>query len=184
VLVVRDQTLAMRDLFGGPARGVDGLLGLDVLMRFRIVIDPKAEVVSIMTPQGLAAGSAAPCLRVDGGLRLPVEVEGKSLWFQLDTGASHSSLTTSGIAQLSGGDARATPSFRSVRAPGGTRLSVRELRNLSVRVSGASFSDVALPVIDRPTGASGFPLHGVLGADLVLRCRATLDSGRLLLEVL
>lgn len=184
VLVVRDQTLAMRDLFGGPARGVDGLLGLDVLMRFRIVIDPKTKEVSIMTPSRASAGSAAPCLRIDGGLRVPVQVEGKSLWFQLDTGASHTSLTAAGIAQLPGGAARAVPSFRSVLAPGGARVSVRELRSLEVRVSGASFTDVSMPVIDRPAGPSGFPLHGVLGADLVLRCRTTLDSGTLVLEVL
>ncbi|MEZ5964125.1 MAG: pepsin/retropepsin-like aspartic protease family protein [Planctomycetota bacterium] len=184
VLVVRDQTLSMRDLFGGPSRGVDGLLGLDVIVRFRLVIDPKERTVAISTPTGSVAGSTAPCLRVDGGLRVPVQVEGKSLWFQLDTGASHTSLTAAGIAQLPGGAARAVPGYRAVHAPGGERISVRELQNLQVRVSGASFSDVTLPVIDRPTGASGFPLHGVLGADLVLRCRTTLESGLLLLEVL
>lgn len=184
VLVVDDPVLAMRDLFGGPDRGVDGLLGLDVLVRFRIVVDPDAATVSIVTPTGLRGGSSAPCLRVDGGLRVPVQVEGRSLWFQLDTGASHTSLTAAGLAQLPGGDARARPSFRTVLAPGGARVSVRELANLDVRVSGASFADVTLPVIDRPTGSSGFPLHGVLGADLALKCRLTLDSGRLLLEVL
>lgn len=184
VLVVRDQTLSMRDLYAGPERGVDGLLGLDVLTRFRVVLDPKARAATFTTPSGLAAGNAAPCLRVDGGLRVPVVVEGRSLWFQLDTGASHSSLTDAGLALVPGGAPRAAASFKSVYAPGGGRVSVRELRNVEVRVAGALFADVALPVIDRPSGSTGFPLHGVLGADLVLRCRTILDSGRLLLEVL
>jgi len=184
VLVVRDQTLSMRDLFGGPGRGVDGLLGLDVLTRFRIVIDPAARAVTLSTASGLTAGNAAPCLRVDGGLRVPVEVEGRSLWFQLDTGASRTSLTAAGLALVPGGEARAAAAFRTVHAPGGSRVAVRELRNVEMRAAGAPFTGVTLPVIDRPTGASGFPLHGVLGADLVLRCRAILDSGRLLLEVL
>ncbi len=184
VLVVRDQTLSMRDLFGGPERGVDGLLGLDVLTRFRVVLDPKAKSLTLTTATGLSAGNAAPCLRVDGGLRVPVMISGRSLWFQLDTGASHTSLTDAGLTLVPGGAPRAVASFRSVHAPGGARVSVRELRNVDLRVAGALFADVALPVIDRPLGPSGFPLHGVLGADLVLRCRAILDSGRLLLEVL
>jgi predicted aspartyl protease len=184
VLVVRDQTLSMRDLFGGPERGVDGLLGLDVLTRFRVVIDPNARSVTLSTATGLAAGNAAPCLRIDGGLRVPVEVEGKSLWFQLDTGASRSSLTAAGLALVPGGEARAVASYSAVHAPGGARVAVRELRGVTMRVAGAPFSAVSLPVIDRPRGPSGFPLDGVLGADLVLRCRAVLDTGKLLLEVL
>jgi hypothetical protein len=183
VLVVRDQILAMRDLLSGPGRAVDGLLGLDVIGRFHVVVDPAARTVNFASKRGLNAGNAAPCLRVDGGLRVPVQVEGRDLWFQLDTGASHSSLAESGLALLPGGAARAAPSHRAVHTPGGQRFSVRELRSVEVRVAGARFEDVSLPVIDRAPTPSGFPLHGVLGADLVLRCRLHLDGGKVLLEI-
>lgn len=183
VVVVKDQTLAMRDLLSGPGRAVEGLLGLDVIGRFQVVVDPAAKVVRFATKRGLTAGNAAPCLRIDGGLRVPVQVEGRDLWFQLDTGASHSSLAESGVALLPGGEQRAAVSHRAVHSPGGQRFSVRELRAVDVRVAGARFEQVSLPVIDRPPTPSGFPLHGVLGADLVLRCRMHLDSGKMLLEI-
>ncbi len=183
VLVVSDQVLAMRDLFGGPGRAVDGLLGLDVIGRFRVEVDAVARRLTIASPRGLAAAHAVPALRVDGGLRIPVVVEGRSLWFQLDTGASHSSLTPAGVRELPGGDDRAAAGFRVVHSPGGTRYSVRELRGLEVRASGAAFAGIDLPVVDRPGGETGLPLHGVLGADLVSRCRMVFDSGRVALEV-
>lgn len=183
VLVVSDQVLAMRDLFGGPGRAVDGLLGLDVIVRFRVEVDAKARLLTVSSPRGIDAAHAVPALRVDGGLRIPVVVEGRSLWFQLDTGASHSSLTPAGVRELPGGDLRAAAGFRIVHSPGGTRYSVRELRSLEVRASGAIFSEVDLPVVDRPAGATGLPLHGVIGADLVSRCRMIFERGRLVLEV-
>lgn len=62
------------------------------------------------------------------------------------------------------------------------RRSLEHYDNALFKIPAASGG--SLPVIDRPLGPSGFPLHGVLGADLVLRCRAILDSGRQLLEVL
>ncbi len=93
-----------------------------------------------------------------------------------DTGASHSSLTSLGVDNLPPGR-RAAPSFRRVRTVGGGMIAVRELRDLVLRVSDARFRGVVLPIVDRGSGGS-FPVHGVLGMDLLGRCRVTFDRGR------
>ena len=103
--------------------------------------------------------------------------------FVLDTGASHSSLTTLGLELLPGRGARATPSYRRVRTVGGSGVAVQEVRNLVMRCSEARFLQVALPVVDRGL-PSLFPVHGVLGIDLLSRCRVTLDRGRVRLTAL
>lgn len=183
VLVVEDARLALRDPFGGPARRLGALLGLDVLMRFRCTLDPARRSVVLQEPHADAERGSTPCLFVEGRLLVPVEVEDRRLWFALDTGASHSSLTAAGLEQLPGGEERAREVFRSVRSPGGGRIAVREVRGLSLRVSAVRFRDVDLPVVHRQPPEL-FPLHGVLGADLLQRCRATLDAGWLQLETL
>ena len=115
------------------------------------------------------------------GWVVPVTIEGRHLWFILDTGASHSSLTEEGLEALPDGDRRATSSYRRVRSAGGSTVSVRTLTNLVVHVAGNRFSGVELPLVPRNTSGL-FPIHGVLGADLLLLCRLTLDGGRLRLE--
>ena len=103
------------------------------------------------------------------------------MWFVLDTGASHSSLTPVGIGVLAGGSTRATPGFRRVRTAGGGALSVRQVRNLVLRVSQTRFPGVDLPIVAREEDTL-FPVHGVLGVDLLRNCRLTLDRGRVRLE--
>jgi hypothetical protein len=117
------------------------------------------------------------CVRAEGRCLVPVVVEGARLWFVLDTGASHSSLTALGLSRIPGGDERAVPSFRRVRTVGGGLVAVKEVRDLVLRCSDARFLQVTLPVVNRGR-AEVFPVHGVLGIDLLSRCRVTLDRGR------
>ncbi len=181
VVVVDDGRLAMRDVFGGPERVTVGVLGLDVIGLFRMTLDPVRKSLVLELPRGLAEAVSVQCVRVDGRCLVPVAVEGRRLWFVLDTGASHSSLTPAGLAALPGGDRRATAGFRRVRTAGGGSLSVREVHNLVLRVSQARFPGVDLPIVER--GASPlFPVHGVLGIDLLRECRVVLDHGRARLE--
>ena len=177
VLIVDDDALRLRDLYGGAERVPRGVLGLDLLASVRLTLDPERQSVTLELPQGLPEGQSVQCVRVDGRCLVPVHVEGLRLWFVLDTGASHSSLTEAGVRMLPGGDRRAVPSFRRVRTVGGGSVSVREVRDLVLRCSEARFLGVSLPVVAR--GANGsFPVHGVLGVDLLSRCRVTLDRGR------
>jgi hypothetical protein len=63
------------------------------------------------------------------------------------------------------------------------QFSVRTVQGLVVTVSEVRFRGVDLAVIDRAP-SKVFPVHGVLGADLLLQCRTTLDGGRIRLEPL
>lgn len=183
VLVVEDRALRLRDLHGGPERVPRGVLGLDLLAACRMTVDPERGSVVLEPPVGLPTERSVQCVRVEGRCLVPVTVEGLRLWFVLDTGASHSSLTEAGVQRLVDGDARAVPTFRRVRTVGGGVVAVREVRDLVLRCSGARFRDVALPVVQR--GASTlFPVHGVLGVDLLRRCRLTFDRGRARLTAL
>ncbi|MCA8965330.1 MAG: aspartyl protease family protein [Planctomycetes bacterium] len=176
-LVVADEALRLRDLQGGPARVPRGVLGLDLLAAFRLTLDPERASVVLELPTGLAESESVQCVRAEGRCLAPAVVEGVRLWFVLDTGASHSSLTQEGVAALPGGDARAVPAFRRVHTVGGNLIAVREVRDLVLRSSSARFQGITLPVV--PRHASGlFPVHGVLGIDLLSRCRVTLDHGR------
>lgn len=181
VLVVDDERFSLRDLHGGPEQPVRGVLGLDLLALFRITLDARRGSVVLEMPRGLSPSASERCVRADGRCLVPVAIEGVQLWFVLDTGASHSSLTTIGLQQLPGGDSRAVPAFRRVRTTGGGAIAVREVRDLVLRVSAARFRGVNLPVVARQPG-SVFPVHGVLGNDLLLSCRTTLDGGRVRLQ--
>jgi predicted aspartyl protease len=177
VLVVADDALALRDLHGGPSRTPAGVVGLDLLSAFRLSIDPERSSIVVERPIGLAESESVQCVRLEGRCLVPVVVEGVRLWFVMDTGASHSSLTVEGLAALPGGQSRAQPAFRRVRTLGGGTFAVREVVDLVLRVGVARFQGVRLPVVDRKQ-SEFFPVHGVLGFDLLSRCRMTLDRGR------
>lgn len=183
VLVVSDRALHMRDLHGGPEHVPRGVLGLDLIAAARLTLDPERGSVVLELPQGLPTVDSVQCVRAEGRCLVPVVIEGKRLWFVLDTGASHSSLTTLGLKQLPDGESRAVASFRRIRTVGGGLASVREVRDLVLRCSDARFLRVTLPVVNRGTSEL-FPVHGVLGIDLLSRCRVTLDRGRARLTAL
>ena len=52
---------------------------------------------------------------------------------------------------------------------------------VQIRCAPVRFDGVDLPVVPRRAGVL-FPVHGVLGADLLQQCRVTLDQGRVRLE--
>ncbi|MAD33648.1 MAG: hypothetical protein CMJ88_07810 [Planctomycetes bacterium] len=177
VMVVADSALQLRDLHGGAERAPRGVLGLDLIGACRLTIDPERGGVVLAVSQGLPVERSVQCARVEGRCLVPVIVEGAQLWFVLDPGASHSSLTSSGLARIAGGRERAAAAFRRVRTVGGGVVAVRELRGIVLRCSEARFLQVTLPIVDR--GHSDFfPVHGVIGIDLLSRCRVTLDRGR------
>jgi len=122
-------------------------------------------------------------LWVEDNLLVEVRIEGRRLWFVLDTGASASSLSEVGLQMLPGGERRALQRFGKVYSPGGVKLSARMVEGLVLELSGVRFIGVDLQVVEREAPEL-FPVHGVLGADLLMRCRTTMDSGRIHLESL
>jgi predicted aspartyl protease len=178
VAIVPDANLSLRDRHGGPEHNVEGVLGLDLLASLRFTLDPERRSVILETSRGLSAQDSVQTLLADGRCLCPLAVEGQRLWFVLDTGASHSSLTNAGLRLLAGGESRAVAAYRRVHTLAGSQVSVREVRQLVLRASEVIFRDVVLPVIQREESGS-FPVHGVLGLDLLWRCRMTFDRGRL-----
>jgi hypothetical protein len=175
VLVVEDERLAMRSPLGGPKHPPTGVVGLDVLSRFRTTFDPDRKSVVFESPRQVPDEHAVLLVLNSGWLQLPVLVEGVKMWFILDTGASHTSLTDRGLRLLPGGNARAMIDHRYDHTVGGTTVLVRKVPDLTIQVSAVLFPNATLPVVERPQ--SGFPVHGVLGADLLMRCRVTIDRG-------
>jgi predicted aspartyl protease len=177
VLIVDDERLQLRDMFGGAERSPQAVLGLDLLALFRLTLDPQRHSVVLELPRGLAEDDSVQCVRAEGRCLVPVAVEGTRLWFVLDTGASHSSLSEAGLLALPDGAARAVAGYRRIRTASGPGTAVREVRDLVLRLSQVRFRGVTLPVIQRES-AGAFPVHGVIGADLLLQCLVTLDRGR------
>ncbi|MEM7199548.1 MAG: pepsin/retropepsin-like aspartic protease family protein [Planctomycetota bacterium] len=178
VLVVEDARLQLRE---GGASGPHAVIGLDVITRFRAIYDPQRRSITFQTSKGLASPESVPCVWVDDRLLVAVVVEDRQLWFALDTGASRSSLTDRGLTRLPGGARRAHETYWRVHTPGGVRVAVQVVRGLLLEVSDVRLPGVDLPVVEREPSAF-FPLDGVLGADLLLRCRVTLDAGRVRIE--
>jgi hypothetical protein len=182
VLVIDDAAFELRDLYsdphGGPIRMPRAVLGLDLIGACRLTLDPERKSVVLELPRGLPVEQSVQCVRVEGRCLVPVFVDDVRMWFVLDTGASRSSLAEAGLMALPGGANRAVPSEPlTVYKVGGVTKSVYEVRDLVIRCSQARFLGVTLPVVPRdPEGA--FPVHGVLGIDLLGRCRVTLDRGR------
>lgn len=175
--VVDDAAMQLRDAYGGLQRAPRGVLGLDVLGSLRLTLDPERGSVLLERPRGLPEAQSVPCVRVEGRCLVPVVIDDVRLWFVLDTGASDSSFTEAGLERLPGGVGRASPAFRRVRTLGGAAVAVREVRDVTLRCSEARFVGATFAVVDRERSTL-FPVHGVLGVDLLCRCRMILDRGR------
>jgi hypothetical protein len=180
VLVLDDDRLSLRNLSGGLDNPLMGIIGIDVLSRFRFILDMSQQVALLERPRELLDRNTEPCLAVEGCLAMPVRVDGVTMWFILDTAASHSSLTKRGLADLPGGDRRATPDYRSLKSLGESFVS-KKVSGVVVQTSAVKFTGIDFPVVDR-VSVGVFPVHGVLGVDLLRHCRMTLDGGRILLE--
>ncbi len=169
------------DLRSGESDGVDGLIGFDLLSRLRFTFDPERRSLVLGAPRGTTGSDlAVHCLHEQGCVLAPVRIQRREFWFLLDSGASSSSLTPTGYDALVEGRGPGELTHRSVHGPGGERLAVVEVPEVSLEVAGARFSGLTLPVIRRsPEPGSLLPVHGVLGGDLLLRCRTTYDSGAL-----
>ncbi len=179
-LILPDERMSLRDDSGGPDDPPMGIIGLDVLSRFRFVLDMSQNLARLEPPQVLNTRAAEPCLAIEGCLALPVLVDGVTMWFILDTAASHSSFTKRGLRDLPGGERRATADLRALKSLGSTFLS-KKVSDVVVQTSAVKFTGIEFPVIDR-IGLGIFPVHGVFGVDLLRKCRMTLDGGRVLLE--
>ena len=172
---------AVRDLdatssvASAPGRPVAGVLGANVLGRFVLEIDPAAATVRLLDPavEGLVEGPGVLRLRRERGvgsrLRLPLQVDGRTIWPLIDTGATRTHLDArrldlpllterEGLARASGPGGEAVQTFR-----------VHEAR--AVQLAGRELGP--LRVIDRRRPA-GVP--GLAGQDVLAQFRLRIDG--------
>jgi hypothetical protein len=164
-----------------PDESAAALVGLDLLSRYRVTLDPERSTARFELPRGQTMRDAIHTVLCDGRVMVPVACESTQLWFVLDTGASRSSLTPDGLRSLPGGERRARNTLNTVSGPGGSSAVAREVGGLVLEVAGLRVAGASLPVVDR-AHSPWFPIHGVLGSDILGECTITLDQGRLRLD--
>ncbi len=179
VCMVRD--LGRTSSISDPAEvPVAGVLGIDVLRRFRVVFDAELGVVRLLDPDGVEPlprkGDAVVRMRRQNlfGMRVvvPVEVAGEMARPLLDTGASRT--------YVDGARLDLDPSFVvegvEVRGSGAQNSSLRTLTYFKldhVTLAGQLTGPVTL--IDRDRGAF---TPGLLGLDILGQYSIELDFGR------
>ena len=157
------------------------VVGLDLLARYRVTLDPGDGTALFELPNGQPVEDSVQSLLVDGRVLVPVECESTRLWFILDTGATRSSLSPVGLRALPGGERRGRDVSLRADSPGGSSPVVRQVNGLVLQIGDLRVARVDLPVVGRAASPQ-FPVHGVLGSDILRRCRITFDKGLLRLS--
>jgi predicted aspartyl protease len=161
-------------------RTISGLLGADYLSTFDLDLDLPRGKLALYDTKGCArepipwttANTPIPLERPRPYVILaPVEIDGRTLLAQLDTGASISLISRKGAARLG-----ITPEMQgpgpSARGIGRQLLPLRTFTVASVRLGPAEYRDVTL-AFGAPAG--GFVFDMLLGLDL-LRSRRVFIS--------
>lgn len=181
VLIVEDSRLALQDAFGGPRHPPRAILGLDVLTRFLLTMDPVQGTLRLEESRPHRGSVVMAARFVDGCMVIPIKVDGVEMWFILDSAASHSSLTETGLHALPGGTRRAQPELRRPKSLSGRSYITRKATGVVMQTPELQFTNLELPVVRR-LGQGLFPVHGVIGADLLRYCRVTMGAGGVRLE--
>ena len=151
---------------------VGGVLGVDVLGRFLVEIDPEAGMMRLFEPADLPAGDRVR-LRLESRLgpriEVPVHVDGRRVWMLLDTGADRT--------YVKGKKARLTPyavregvRVQGTGTGGETRRDLAFYRVDSVDIGSSSIRDMTLIGRTRPWWSDG-----LLGLDVLTRLHGWYD---------
>ncbi len=160
------------------ADGAAGLLGSDYLSVFDLDLDLAAGTLGIYAMQDCATGAipwslpfvTVPATRPKAGVLLvPVQIDGRILQAELDTGAVASLVTARGAARLglaaNPSDARAGPALRGV---GRQEMAVQIREFAEIRFGPLVLRDAHLAV-GAPAG--GYPFDMILGLDILRDAR-------------
>lgn len=168
---VRDlgSTSSIRDPDEVP---VGGVLGIDVLGRFLMEIDPDDGVIRLFEPADLPGGERVR-LRLEAGmgprLEVPVEVDGERVWMLLDTGADRTYVKGK-KADLTPYTVRKGARVQGTGTGGETRRDLPYYRVESVDVGDSSLRDMTLVGRARPWWSDG-----LLGLDVLARLHGWYD---------
>ncbi|MBA2321812.1 MAG: aspartyl protease family protein, partial [Deltaproteobacteria bacterium] len=167
---VRDlgSTSSITDPTEGPVAGV---LGIDVLRRFVVVIDPVAATLTLRRPTRRPA--AHHRMRREGGvgprMLVAVEVDGHRLRPVLDTGADQTWVRGAG-ADLVAAQVREGVRVRGTGVPGGQVRTLRYYHVPELGFGGQIARDLVFIERSRPWWSDG-----LLGLDVIGQFRGTYD---------
>jgi predicted aspartyl protease len=170
---------------GGNAH-VDGVLGLDVLTRYKAVINCRTKLIFFkvvptrqMQLSGIAASekfTRVPLRQEENGaLTAPCSIHGQPARLLVDTGSFVTTFTEPVLKSLGIG---LEPTHLTARFPGGTRrkvnaAQVNDLKIGDFKVSPGKFGVAALPNFAPRQGSS--IMFGILGMDTLYSCQAIID---------
>lgn len=154
---------------------VGGVLGIDVLGRFLLEIDPGAGVMRLYDPgqRPGSAGGASVRLRREASLgtrmELPVTVDGAPLWMLLDTGADRTYVKGK-AADLTPYTVREAVRVRGTGKGGGVTRDLAYYRVQELGVGDAALHGLTLLGRARPWWSDG-----LLGLDVISRFHGWYD---------
>jgi predicted aspartyl protease len=165
---------------------VDGILGLDILLRHKVVINCRSRLIFFKVDRARqmhlsAVASSAKFTRVplrreeNGALTVPCWIHGQSARLLVDTGAFVTTFHESFLKLLG---IASEPTRISARFPTGATQRIRAARinDLTVgnfRVPPDKFGVTALP--NFATQQGGTLVGGILGMDMLYICHAIID---------
>ena len=180
--------VALRDSihFGAGATHVDGVLGLDILLRHKAVVNCRTKLVFFKVDQGrrINLGSVAafekftriPIQREENGaLTVPCSIGGQQTRLLVDTGAFVTMLHQGFIKSLGLGAEPTRISAQFARG-GSTRISAAKLDDFHIggfKVPREKFGVAPLPRFALQQGGTG--IAGIVGMDTLYIHRAIID---------
>jgi len=173
---VRD--LGSTSSIGDPREGpVAGVLGMDVLRRFVVVVDPGAATLTLRPPsRPRDRGQEMHRLRKEGGvgprLLVRLDVEGRRLDPVLDTGADQT-WVRGAVADLVVTHVRDGVRVRGTGIPGGQVRTLRYYHIPEVGIGGQKAHDLVFIERSRPWWSDG-----LLGLDVLGQFRGIYDFPR------
>jgi predicted aspartyl protease len=172
---------------GGTGAGhVDGVLGLDILLRHKAVINCRTKLVFFKVDQGRgmnlsSIASSGKFTRVsmqrqqNGALIVPCSIRGQAMSLLVDTGAF---VTTFHEAFVKSLGIASEPTRISAQFAGGAskRISAAKINDLNIggfKVPPEKFGVAPLPQFALQQGSS--KIAGILGMDTLYICHAIID---------
>ncbi len=171
---------------GAGEAHVDGVLGLDVLSRYKAVINCRTKLIFFkvdrtrqMRLSGIAASEKFTRVPLreeeNGALTAPCSIHGQPARLLVDTGSFVTTFTEAVLTSLG---IASEPTHLSARFPSGTRRKVNaaqinDLKFGDFKVPPGKFGVAALPNFPPRQGSSR--MFGILGMDTLYNCHAIID---------
>jgi len=177
-VVVSREDLTLPAGSGGRPVRIAGLIGWQALRRLRLGLDPRHRRVWLEKPaedSTIRPGGSRNLFWIGYPVLKTVSAGGVPLYFGLDSGAVHSSLTETGLSRS--GVARGKDRRRRIASAGGTETAVTPTaQRLDLWLAKRRLQLEGVPVWPA-RGATFVQLDGIFGSDLLRQAPVIIDGG-------